>query len=251
MKAIWKGVISFGLITIPVKLYPATGHQEAKYHYLHEACRTPVEYSRRCPHCGVEVPWKEIVRGYEHHDHLVILTEEELGTLALKGEHTVELLQCMGADEVDPLYLDKAYYLEPEAGGRKAYILLREALARTGKVALGAIILREREHLALLRPYQGALILHTLFYPVEVQPVTQLALPHASPRERELKAAEELVQRLSGGFAPERFTDRYRSALMELLERKERVEKEEREGRSTAKPHRRGEPATLPPREAA
>ena len=251
MKAIWKGAISFGLITIPVKLYPAAGHQEMKYHYLHKACRTPVEYARRCPHCGVEVPWEEVMRGYDHHDHLVVLTEEELEGLAPRGEHTVELLQCVGADEVDPLYFDKAYYLEPEAGGRKPYVLLREALARTGKVAMGTIVIREREHLVLLRPYQGALVLHTLFYPVEVQPVAQLALPHASPRERELKTAGELVQKLSGGFAPERFTDRYRSALMDLLERKEKWEKEERKGGSTTKPHRQGKPAPLSPEEAA
>lgn len=251
MKAIWKGVISFGLITIPAKLYPATGHQEMKYHYLHEACRTPVEYFRRCPHCGVEVPWEEVVRGYEHHNQLVILTEQELGTLTLKGAHTVELLQYVSADEVDPLYFDKAYYVEPEGGGSHAYAVLREVLARTGKVAVGAIVIREREHLALLRPYQGALVLHTLFYPAEVQPVVQLALPQALVRQRELKAAEELVQKLSGGFAPERFTDRYRSALVDLLERKERAEKEGGEGRGPAKPHRQRKPATLSPREAA
>ena len=251
MKVIWKGVISFGLITIPVKLYPAAGHQETKYHYLHEACRTPVEYARLCSHCGVRVPWEEVVRGYEHRDHLVVLTKDELETLALKGERTVELFQCVGADEVDPLYFDKAYYLEPEAGGRNAYTLLCEALARAGKVAMGALVLREKEHLVLMRPHQGALVLHTLFYPVEVQPLAQLALPRASPRERELKAAEELVQKLSGGFAPERFADRYRSALMDLLEQKEKREKEKGEEKSTAKSHRRHKPAAFPSRKAA
>jgi DNA end-binding protein Ku len=193
----------------------------------------------------VEVPGEEVVRGYEHHDHLVVLTEEELETLALKGEHTVELFQCVGADEVDPVYFDKAYYLQPEVGGRNAYVLLREALARTGKVAMGAIVLREKQHLALVRPCQGALVLHTLFYPVEVQSLARLALSHVSPRERELKATEELVQKLSGGFAPERFTDHYRSALTDLLEQKEK------EGKSTAKPRRQQKPAILPPRKAA
>lgn len=245
MKALWKGVISFGPMTIPVKLYPATEQQEVRYHYLHKTCHTPLDYARRCPRCELEVPWEDMIRGYEHHNHLVVLTEEELKALVSKGEHTLQLVQCADAAEVDPLYFDKVYYLKPDSGGSKAYILLREALARSNKVAVGTVVLREKEHPVLLRPYQEVLVLHTLFYPPEVESWEKLAPSFGPPRKRELKAAEELIEKLSGGFAPERFTDRFRSALIELLEQKEKKEKE------VVKPPRRKKLAPSRPKEAA
>ncbi len=225
MRALWKGTISFGPITVPAKLYPATESREPKYHYLHKSCSTPLEYARNCPRCKLEVSREQVVRGYEHGGDLVVLTEKELKALIPKGKHMLQLVQCADAEAVDPLYFDKAYYLEPEAGGEKAYVLLREALARSNQVALGSIVLREKEHPVLLRPYQDILLLHTLFYPSEVADWKRFSPALALPQERDLKAARGLVEKLSGGFDPQRFTNRFYQALLDLLEQKEREKK--------------------------
>jgi DNA end-binding protein Ku len=221
MKAYWQGTLSCDLLTIPVKLYAATTRQEPRFHYLHAQCRTPLEYIRQCPHCGIAVSGEDVVRGYEYEDSLVIVSEQELATLPrLQEEHVIVLRQCVHAHAVDPISFDRAFYVEPAAGAKKAYALLLAVFREAGVVALGTATLREHERLIVLRPAQEALVLHTLFAPTEMLSPARLALPHRPPHPAELRAAQEWVARLSGVYVPEQWVDRTQEALSALVARK-------------------------------
>lgn len=223
MRAIWKGALSFGLVNVPVRLYPAVEPKDIHFRSLHDRCHTPLRYQKFCPTCERPVEAEEVVRGYEvEPGQYVLLTEEDLAALPLPTAHTIAISEFISLSEIDPLYFERSYYLEPVEGGQRAYALLRQAMAETGRVALARVALRNREALAAVRVYQEALVLVTLYYPDEIRSPEQLVgLRPAQPlEEKELQLATALINHLAAGFAPEKYSDHYRVALAELIARK-------------------------------
>ena len=223
MRTIWKGAISFGLVHVPVKLYPATERKDIKFNYLHEKCKTPVKYERHCPNCDIDVPNEEIVKGYEYEKgKYIIIRDEDLEHIPLETSRTVSILDFVDLSEVDPLYFDKSYYLTPNEGGQKAFELLRQAMEKSGKVAIAKVVIRSKEALAAIRVYKNTVAMETMFYPDEIRPVS--ALPelnyNVNIHENELKMAENLISSLSEQFQPEKYNNQYREAMMELIQSK-------------------------------
>ncbi|WP_156271718.1 Ku protein [Neomoorella glycerini] len=223
MRPLWKGAISFGLVNVPVKLYKATESSDLKFNYLHAKCRTPIQYRKYCPFCQVEVPPEEIVRGYEYEKgKYVILREEDLEGIPQDATRNINILDFVDLEEIDPIYFDRAYYLVPGEMGQKAYALLRQAMETTGKIAIARVSLRTRESLAAVRVSGRALVMHTMFYPREVRTVEQLPELNYEVKihENEAKMAVTLINNLAARFDPEKYTDAYRQALLEIIEAK-------------------------------
>ncbi|MDN5347848.1 MAG: end-binding protein Ku [Clostridia bacterium] len=221
LRPLWKGAISFGLVNVPVKLYKATEGSDLKYNYLHAKCKTPIQYRKYCPYCQVEVPLEEIVRGYEYEKgKYVILREEDLEGIPREAARSINILDFVDLAEIDPIYFDRAYYLVPADTGQKAYVLLRQAMEATGKIAIARVSLRTRESLAALRTSGKALVLNTMFYPREVRPAEQLPELNFEVKlhENEIKMAVTLINNLASRFEPEKYTDEYRKALLEIIE---------------------------------
>ncbi len=221
MRSVWKGTLAFGLVSIPVSLFPAVTSRNISFRTLHLSCHTPLEYRKTCPHCAREVAPEEIARGYEYEKgHFVILSEEEIRAAAGQGEKIIELAYFARMEEIDALYFQKAYFLAPEATGRKPYALLRRTMAESGRVAIASVTLHQRQWPAVVRTYGEALSLSTIHYPDEVNNPAEL--PGLSPepelREGELVMARELLGHLTAGFAPEKLQDHYREKLLEIIE---------------------------------
>lgn len=222
-RAVWSGSLSFGLVNIPVKAYVATKDRSISFKMLCGKCHTPLQYKRWCPNCKKEVPWKDIDRGYKlTKDQFVVLTEEELEGLQLKSTKTIDIHRFVDGGAIDSLYLDKHYYLVPIEGGEKAYSLLHDVLALASKVAIGKMTMRNKEHVVGIRPYQQGLLMTTLRYPNEIVPMdTFEELGNlVESRERELDLAKALVKSMTGDFEPEKYTDEYRKAVMEMIKQK-------------------------------
>lgn len=223
LRSMWKGAISFGLVTIPVKLYAATEARDLRFNLLHEPCRTPIQYRKFCPNCDREVESGEIVKGYEfERGRYVTLSDEDFESIPLAAKRTIEIVGFVRLAEIDPVYYDKTYYLEPAEGGAKAYALLRHAMEVAGRVAVARVVIRSRESLAALRVFQGGVIaMETMHFPDEVRSVaglTGIAAPELKPQEIEM--ATGLIESLATEFAPERFENEYRNALLELIQAK-------------------------------
>lgn len=220
MKAYWKGTLNCDLLTMPVNLYVAVPAHEPRFHYLHASCHTPVEYLRRCPQCDVVVSGEDVVRGYEHADVLVVITEQEVAALPRPTEHVITVRQCVHGHAIDPVRFDCAFYVEPDTGAKKSYALLCNILRQSGMVLLGTAPLRDRERMIVLRLTQDVLVLHALFASAEPLAPERLALPHCPPHPAEVKAAEEWIVRLSGTYAPGQWVDHSHEALASLVARK-------------------------------
>ena len=222
MKALWKGNISFALVNIPVKLYGASHKRDLSFHLLHKKCASPLHYERHCPACKVEVPWEETVHGYEYEKgKFVVVTDEEIEHIPLKTSKRIDILRFIDHEEIDPIYYDKAYYLEPVEGGERSYALLRETLKGTGKAALAKIAFKEKEHIAIVRDYRGTLTLHTLLYADEIVSREALNIPQkVDIDKKELALAAELVDRFLGRFNIEAYHDEFRDSLMEVIKAK-------------------------------
>jgi len=224
MRSMWKGAVSFGLVYVPVKLYAATEQKDIRFNYLHEKCKTPVQYRRFCPYCQSEVSMEEIVRGYEYEKgKYVVLKEEDFEKLEeTGGGRNVEILDFVDLAEIDPIYFEKAYYLAPGDGGAKVYELLKRAMNETGKVAVARVVIRSREALAALRVSGNTLVMSTMHYPDEIRQAN--ALPEMNYQvnlhENEVKMAVNLISSLSAKFSPEKYTDTYRQGLMEVIQAK-------------------------------
>ncbi len=219
-RSIWNGVISFGMVSIPVKLYTATQSKDISFHLLHKECNTRLQQLRWCPTHERAVEWSEVARGYEYaRDEHVILTEEDFEKLPLPSKQTVELSAFVKAEEIDPVYYEKSYYLEPDAKGIKPFALLMTALREKGLTGIAKIAVRNKEQLCALRPMDGTLILETLFYPDEIR-VEKTELPDVKISDKELEMAYTLIDLLSEEFEPEKYKDEYRDALMKLIEAK-------------------------------
>jgi DNA end-binding protein Ku len=219
-RSIWSGVITFGMVSIPVKLYPATQDKDVNFHLLHQADHSRIRFKRFCATEDVEVPQEELVKAFEvSKDQYVEITDEDLEKLPLPSKHTIELAAFVKSSDVDPIYYEKSYYLEPEETGLKPYALLMKVLEQKGVVGVASIALRNKESLCALRPLESTLVLETLHYPDEIRE-RELTLPNVLVNDRELQVAGTLVDALEEPFEPSRYRDHYREALLELIESK-------------------------------
>ncbi|MEW9534129.1 Ku protein [Microbispora sp. NPDC049125] len=222
MRSIWKGAISFGLVTIPVKLYSATEQKDVTFHQVHREDGGRIKYKRVCSVDGEEVPYSDIAKGYElATGEVVVLTDEDFADLPLTTSRRIDVLQFTPAEQIDPIYFAKAYYLEPEGQGAKPYVLLRDALERSGQVAIVKVALRQRESLATLRVRDGVFVLETMLWPDEVREADFGFLEEdVDVRPQELKMAESLIDTMVADFDPTEYKDAYREALQEVIEAK-------------------------------
>lgn len=223
MRSIWSGAISFGLIYIPVKLYSATEAAELDLDMLRKGDLCPIRYVRVCKETGEEVPYADIVKGYQwRKGDYVIVTDEDFKKAAPKKTQTVEIVQFIKEEEVDTKLLEKPYYLEPAGkGAGKAYALLREALAKTGKVAVARYVLRTRESMALLKAEGDMIVLNNMRYASEIRKPDGMSLPGKDEvQERELDMAVKLIDQLTEPFKPDEYRDTYTEALMKFIEEK-------------------------------
>jgi DNA end-binding protein Ku len=222
MRTIWKGAISFGLVTIPIRVYGATEEKTLRFHQLHGPDGGRIRYKRACSVDGEEVDYADIVKGYEYEkDHYVTLTDKELDSLPVPSARAIEIERFVEADEIDPIYFQKSYYLVPEGAGLKAYHLLREAMADDGKVALAKVAFRDKEHLATLRLRENVFVLETMYWPDEIREARFEELDEqVELRPQELRMARSLIDSLTDAFKPDEFHDEYRAALEELVAKK-------------------------------
>lgn len=224
MHTVWKGSISFGLVNIPIKLHAATENKDIKLRQLHKECHTPISYEKVCEGCKQEVKNEDIVKAYEYSKNkFVILDEEELEKLKKENEDkAVEIIDFVKLEEIDPIYFERSYFMAPDSGGGKAYSLLREALHESGKIGVAKIMIRSKEQLAIVRVYNETLIMETIHFPDEVRSTADVPNIPADQTvvKKELDTALMLVDQLTTEFEPEKYTDEYRTALMELIEEK-------------------------------
>lgn len=229
MRALWRGAISFGLVNIPVRLYAATERKDLKFSYLHEPCKTPIRYRKYCPTCVREVEMDEIVRGYEYEKgQYVIMNEEDFERVPVATTRTVDIVDFVSLAEIDPIYFDKTYFLEPGEGGQKAYALLRKAMTESGRIALAKVAIRAKETLAAVRVYDDRLlVMETMFWPDEIRSYAELTGidEHPHLHEKEVQMAEMLISNLATDFQPEKYTDEYRQALLDII--RSRIEGQE------------------------
>jgi DNA end-binding protein Ku len=222
-RAIWSGAISFGLVNVPIKLFTATSQKDVRFHQLHDKDGARIQQKRVCSKDGEEVPMEHIVKGFEvSRDTYVIITPEELDALDPKASRTIDILDFVDLDEIDPVYFDSTYYMVPEKGAAKAYALLLEAMRKSNKVAIARVVLRQKQHLVALRPLKNALSMETMLYADEVvSPETLEGLPEeVTVTDRELAMAQQLIDSLADDFKPERYKDDYRERVLEMIERK-------------------------------
>ncbi|MFC8851231.1 MULTISPECIES: Ku protein [unclassified Micromonospora] len=222
MRAIWKGAVSFGLVSIAVKLYSATEEKDIRFHQVHREDGGRIRYKRTCSVCGEEVTYDDIAKGYDiGGGEMVILTDEDFADLPLTTSRAIDVLEFVPAEQVDPILYNKAYFLEPEGAATKPYVLLRDALVDSERVAIVKVALRQREQLATLRVREGVLLLNTMLWPDEVRtPEFGFLGEDLKVRPPELAMASSLIDSMAGEFEPEVFTDDYRAALQEVIDAK-------------------------------
>ena len=240
MAAIWKGSLTFGLVNIPVELKTAVRADHISFRLLHKEDLSPVKYERICQAEGEPVPWNEIVKGYEYEKgKFVVLTDEDFKTAALEQSKTIDILDFVKEDEIDPRYFETPYYLVPAKGGEKPYALLREAIRQTGSVGVGKIIIRQIQHLAAVKVVGDALVLEIMRFANELVEAKEFSFPSREAiRPQELQMAEQLVANLAEPFDPTRYTDEYRANLMKIIKAKmkgKKVKLEEPQGEAPDK----------------
>lgn len=219
----WKGAVSFGLVSIAVKLYSATQEKDIRFHQVHKADGGRIKYQRVCSTCGEEVSYDDIAKGYDvGGGEIVVLTDEDFADLPLTSSKAIEVLECVAEEQIDPILYHKAYYLEPDGViGLKPYLLLREALARSERVAVVKVALRQRETLAIVRVRDNVLVLNTMLWPDEIRkPDFEFLDDEVKLRPQEVKMATSLVDSLATDFDPDEFTDSYREALQKVIDAK-------------------------------
>lgn len=222
MRAIWKGSISFSLINIPIALYPATRREELKFRLLRASDLSPVNYKRVAEADGKEVPWEQIVKGYEYEKgKFVVLKDEDFKRADIEATQSVDILDFVKLEEIDPIFFDKPYYLEPEKRGEKAYELLREALKQSGKVGVAKVVIKTRQHLAAVKPEKDLLVLELMHFSEEIVDTGELKIP-ADPHigAKELEMAKDLISKMSGKWQPEQYQDEYRHTLLGVIHEK-------------------------------
>ena len=222
MRPIWKGSISFSLINIPVSLYPAVRREELKFRLLRSTDLSPVNYKRVAEADGKEVPWEQIVKGYEYEKgKFVVLKDEDFKRADVEATQSVDIQDFVKLNEINPMFFDKPYYLEPEKKGEKAYALLLDALKRTGKVGIAKVVIKSRQHLAAVKAQEGVLVLELMHFAEEIVNAEELDLPKVpGVASRELAMAEDLIGKMSDRWDPEKYKDDYRHTLLEVIHEK-------------------------------
>ena len=222
MHALWKGSIAFGLVNIPIRMYVAARDREFKFVMLHNKDHSEIRYARICKEDGEEVPWKDIVKGYEYtKGEYLILTEEDLKKIGLERAATIDIVEFVDEKEIDPIFYNKPYYLEPDKGGAQAYTLLREALRKSKKVGIAKYVFHNREHIAVLKPYENTLVLNQLRYFEEMVSPKTLEIPESGKTsEKEIDIAMKLIEHLTQHFKPKDFQDPYFKEMEALIEKK-------------------------------
>jgi len=221
-RAMWKGAISFGLVTIPVSVYPATEEKTLRFNQLHDEDGGRIRMKRVCSIEGEEVGYEHIVKGYEYEkDRYVILTDEDFEAIPVESSRAIDIQQFVDLEEIDPMQYKKSYYLVPEETGAKAYALLREALNRSGKVGIAKVSFRDKEHLAALRFRDEAFVLETMYWPDEIREADFGGVDvSAKVRPNELEMAQTLIDNLTADWDPAEFKDDYREAMLRIVEAK-------------------------------
>jgi len=237
--AIWTGTINFGLVTIPVKLFTAVRENELHFNQLHSKDKGRIRYQRVCETCGKEVPWEDIAKGYEYEKgDYVILSDEDLKQANVEATQSIDIAQFVDLTEIDPKFFEKPYYLEPEKKGRHAYALLRDALAKSGKVGIARVVIRSREHLAALKPNGTALLLEIMHFADELVDVDDLNIPDKTeaPIPNEMKAAQMLIGSMTSPFKPAEYRDKYREDVLEMIEARAKGKPAKKAGKKVAAP---------------
>src|ERR671923_64111 len=225
-RSIWRGAISFGLVNVPVKLYSAVSKKTVRFNQLHDKDGQRIQQKRVCSLDGEEVPYENIVKGYEiSPDRYVMISPEELDALDPQKTRTIDIEDFVDLDEIDPIYYDHPYYLAPDTGAAKAYQLLVDAMEDAGKVAIARVVIRSKEQLVAIRPHDDVLTMETMLFADEVIPpdaLDELAAGDGDLKtsSRELEMAKQLIDSLSSDFEPEKYHDEYRERVLELIERK-------------------------------
>ena len=221
-RAIWKGSISFGLVNIPIALYPATRREELKFRLLRKSDLSPVNYKRVAEEDGREVSWDQIVKGYEYEKgKYVVLKDEDFQRVDLEATQTVDIKDFVDQEEIDPMFFYKPYYLEPQKGGDKAYALLRDSLKDMKKVGVAKVVIKTRQYLAGVKPEDGVLVLELMHFADELADPEKLHLPKKMEvGKREMTMAKSLIDGMTSKWEPEKYKDDYREALMDVIEEK-------------------------------
>ncbi|REE68703.1 DNA end-binding protein Ku [Paenibacillus taihuensis] len=223
MHTVWKGAISFGLVHVPVKMFSATEDKDISLKMIHRECGSNISYIRKCPTCDVDVEWDDIVKGYEYEKgRYVLLEKDELESLSTDATKTITILDFVALEEIDPIYFQKTYYLSPDQAGGNAYNLLMEAMRQSGRIGIAKVSIRSKSSLAAIRIIDDCLAMETIFYPDEIRSVDQVpGLPETvNVNEKELMMARMLIEQLSTPFEPAKYTDDYRTRLMDLIQHK-------------------------------
>jgi DNA end-binding protein Ku len=222
MRPVWRGAISFGLVTIGVRMFGSTEEHDFRFHQVHPEDGGRIRYKRVCEICGNEIEYRDIAKGYELDDgRVVILTDEDFAKLPVSTDKSIQVLEFVPTEEVDPIFFQKTYYLEPDKTAGRPYVLLRQALEDTDRHAVVKITVRQRESLGILRAREDVLVLHTIFWPDEIRkPDFGFLDEDLEVRPQELKMATSLIDNMAGSFKPDQFTDEYRDAMAGLVEAK-------------------------------
>ncbi len=226
---VWKGYITFGLITIPVRLYAAARTERVSFNQIHQPCGSRIKQQTFCPQCDRVVERSELVKGYEvEKDRYVIVGDEDVKSVAPASSDNMEIFEFVKAETIDPIYFDASYFMVPEDAGKKAYHLLLETMQKSGFSAIAKIAMHQREYTVVVRPHADGLLLHTMFYPEEVREVPEFRRdPNVTVKPQEVELAEKLVEGLATDFEPSKYHDEYQGRLMQMIEAK-------REGQAVA-----------------
>src|SRR5438477_13046900 len=224
MRPIWSGTISFGLVSVPVRMFPATESKELRFHFLHKKDLTPIAYEKVRRDDREPVDPESIVRGFEiEKGRFVEIGDEDIDRLDVELTHAIDICDFVSLDEIDPVYFRKAYYLLPQEGAEKPYRLLVKALEETGRVAIAKVVIRNKQHLAAVRPVGDTLVLETMYYADEVRQPEEAPKPQV--RQPEVEMAKTLIENLAAKWDPEKYHDRYRGELLDLLKKKAKGQK--------------------------
>ncbi len=227
MRAIWTGSIGFGLVNIPIRLFSATQESSLSLDMLDKHGHANIHYARINANTGKEVPWANIVKGYKYHDDYVVLTDEDFEKVSPKKSKMIDINEFVKTEQIDSTFYDTPYYLAPTKGGEKAYVLLREALKQSGKVALGVFVLRNKENLCILKPQDEVILLQKLRFAEEIRAYEELELPkQITIKPAELKMAQALINQLTPKkFSMDKYKDTYDEDLMKIIEAKAKGKK--------------------------
>jgi DNA end-binding protein Ku len=222
--SVWKGYLSFGLLSIPIRLFTAARGERISLNQLHEVCHSRIKMPLFCPTCDRKVERSEIVKGYEYEkDQYVLFNDEDLDKIEPDTARAMEILEFVKEDEIDPLYYDASYYLTPEDEGKKAYSLLLKAMQESGYAAIAKVTMHQREHIVVIRPRDEGMTLHTMFYQSEIREVAEFThQDKIEPKEQEKKLAMQLIESLAATFEPEKYRDEYQESMRSLIAAKQK-----------------------------